>query len=473
MNKVPTGIEGLDQILSGGIPRGASIIIEGRPGTGKTTLCMQYLVNGALQGEAGMYITFEETPHRIHKHMQAYSWDIPSLERRQLLQMVCITPRLLLEQMQTPDSYLEQRIKELNCKRIVIDSITLYSGFESPDIETRQTLYQLMNVLSRNDATSLLIKEYHPQARVIDHENYLSDGIIRMDVSKQLGKYRKRTLEILKMRGSQYKEGEHIFRMLEEGIYVIPSLNMFEDITLTDHARSVISTGIPSLDHLLGGGFLEHSIFLLDTNSKANYSFFLTAIASSTLRNNGLLVMRPSIITSKKQLSELFQLHDISLDTMEERGEVAVIQGYSTNIGTPDTENVEDLRRMDNAEFEAYVTDILKTKIKQARIHKKHVFCLWDLHSIYTTRGKEFTIDFFAKAVIRTKEWGITYLFLSNVSEMVPDISSFLERSSNGVIRTWVDGNYQFLQLIKSPTGTISSPLIVENIPHRPYVRLV
>src|SRR5881628_2007646 len=82
LDRVPTGIKGLDELLGGGFPEGRCILIVGSPGSGKTTFAMQYLANGALRGDAGLYVTLDEHPEHIKQNMKGYNWDLDDLEKK-------------------------------------------------------------------------------------------------------------------------------------------------------------------------------------------------------------------------------------------------------------------------------------------------------------------------------------------------------------------------------------------------------
>ncbi|MFC4768033.1 RAD55 family ATPase [Effusibacillus consociatus] len=269
---VSSGISGLDHILSGGFPRGSSIIVEGAPGTGKTTLGLQFLYHGAVNcDQPGIYITFEELPEQLYKDMLSFGWDLRRLEKHNQLRVICTSPEVLLEQMMTPNGLFEQMVKQIQCRRVVIDSISLFQYGSDRKGVHRQAIYSLRNMLRKFSLTSLLIREQtHGDSGEMPFENYVADGLIRLSLQQHLQKYRKRTLEVLKMRGARISEGEHIYRITDEGIHLIPALSMVED-TIIARDQQTVSTGIPRLDQLLSGGIPKGSVFILDTNSKANY----------------------------------------------------------------------------------------------------------------------------------------------------------------------------------------------------------
>lgn len=155
---ISTGIPGLDDILCGGIPPGGVVILEGEPGTGKTTIGMQFLVEGAIKhNEPGIYITFEELPEQIYDDMERFGWNLKDLERRNLLRVICIEPEILLEQMLEPNGLFEYMIKEIGCKRVVMDSISLFRLMSSEQ-EARTNVYTIRNIMRKHALTSFLLE---------------------------------------------------------------------------------------------------------------------------------------------------------------------------------------------------------------------------------------------------------------------------------------------------------------------------
>ena len=157
MQAVSTGIKGLDFILNGGFAKGATVIVEGQPGTGKTTLaCNFYIMVPNTQHESGIYITFEELPEQIYEDMLQFGWDIKQLEAEGKLRVLCISPDVLMEQMIEPNGLFEQIIRQMNCKRIVIDSISLFKYVVTFAQSIRPTIYRLRNILRKFALTALL-----------------------------------------------------------------------------------------------------------------------------------------------------------------------------------------------------------------------------------------------------------------------------------------------------------------------------
>ncbi len=475
MNKyTKTGIEGLDFIISGGFPTGSTILLDGAPGTGKTILGMQFLYQGAMyHNEPGIYISFEQFPDQIYEDMNAFGWDIRQLEKENKLRVVCMSPEVLLEQMKQPNGLFDHIVKEINCKRIVIDSLNLlYSGMDN-QIEERKTIYTLRNILRKYVLTSILIHEHTSIKREeIPFVSYVVDGVINLNLQQHNVIYRKRTLEVLKMRGRKIREGEHIYRLTDSGVHLVPALSLIEDKVVTEEQAN-ISTGIPMLDQLLSGGIPRGTSFILDTNSKANYSYLLASIVTSRVQAGENIIMLLSSLTTVQDIGHLFNLYGVNLADLVERKKVYFIEHYDRPIPDEYKSVVINVNHVSDLDYSKHLSEKMGSIVSESLQKGEKWFAYYDLNTIVSTRGRDFAKTLFAQEVAKTSAAGISMIALCNFTEIGTETSSFLERTCNGVFQTWVDGNYQYFQLKKSPQGHMSQPLLVENIQSKPFIRLV
>lgn len=466
-----SGVQGIDRILYGGFPKGASIIVEGAPGTGKTTLGIQFLYHGAaVCGEPGIYITFEELPQQIYQDMEAFGWDLRRLEKQNRLRVVSIRPDALFSQMKRPDGLFEQMIREINCKRIVVDSISLFQYIHKNQEENREALYILRNIFRKFSLTALLLRELtEEKGERITFEHYVADGLIRLSLENQMDKFRKRTLEVLKMRGRRIVEGEHIYRITDRGIHLVPALSMVEDLIV--NSKHYISTGIERLDHLLSGGIPRGSVFMLDTNSKANYKYLGGSIFTQRIiQGDRVIAMPSSSITDSQQL---FRLYGIDLKEICDQERFFFIEHYKRPIPQGFEDAIFDVKNLSNEEYRSFLKEKFFPLITEGLKKGENWFVYYDLNTIFSVRGADFVKQFFAEEAAWARETGITVFALCNFAEIEAKTASFLERTADGVIRTWVDGNYQYLQITKSPRGVVSEPHLVETIPHPPFIQLI
>ncbi|MFD1737892.1 ATPase domain-containing protein [Bacillus salitolerans] len=469
-----TGIEGLDAILNGGLPSSSTVLVNGAPGTGKTILGMQFLYDGAQnQNENGIYITFEQFPDQIYEDMRAFGWDIKALERENKLRVVCMSPETLLEQMKLPNGLFDQLVKEINCKRIVIDSLNLFYLGIDDIVKKRSTIYSIRNILRKHSLTSLLI---HENSTVVSEEetfvNYVVDGVIKLTLQEQNSIYRKRTLEVLKLRGRKIKEGEHIYRINEQGIHLIPALTMIEDKVVVEE-RTNITTGIPVLDQYLSGGIPNGTSFIFDTNSKANYSYITASIVTSRILAGEKVLLLLSSLVTVLDIEHLFSLYGVSLKELVKDKKVYFIEHYDRPFPEFYKDTVIHVKDLSDDEFKHFIKDKLDPIFAKGTEDGDKWFVYYDLNTIVSARGKDFVKEYFTEEVAKISSYGMSMVALCNFTEIGAETASFLERTCNGVFQTWVDGNYQYFQLKKSPQGNMSPPLVVENIQSKPFIRLV
>ena len=221
--RAPTGISELDAMLHGGLMRGDVTLVVGSAGTGKTTLALQYLINGATKfNENGLYVTFEQMPAQIYRDAASFGWDIRKLEAEGKLRVVCTSPPVLVQ-------FLEQRnpidaiISEVNAKRIVIDSISHLESF-IPASELRGELYRLINHLKMKELTSVFTAESHEvlgDRLVVTGVglSFLVDCIILLRIVEIESSLRK-ALTVLKIRGSDHDKQLREFEITSEGIRI-------------------------------------------------------------------------------------------------------------------------------------------------------------------------------------------------------------------------------------------------------------
>jgi circadian clock protein KaiC len=474
MQAVSSGIEGLDLILNGGFTKGATVIVEGQPGTGKTTLGMQFLYDGAkYKDESGIYITFEELPEQIYADMLQFGWDIKQLEAEGKLRVLCISPDVLMEQMIEPNGLFEQIIRQMNCKRIVIDSISLFKYVLAFAQSIRPILYRLRNILRKYALTALLIREQTEEEGAFPpFENYVFDGVIRLELKPFMEIHRIRTLEVLKMRGRKITEGEHAYRITKEGIYLIPARSMIGDYAYVQR-NEYTPTGIDKLDEMLGGGIAAGTTYLLDTNSKANYKYLVAAILASRINIGENLVAMISSLTTAFTFNELIKMFDIVPEEVVARKGLYFIEHYNRSYPEMYLPFVLDASKLTIENYKEWLVEQLGKLIRERENKAENWFLYYDLNTIIAEHGKDYVKRYFAEETALARTRGITVVVLCNFTEIGEEMASYLQRTVNEIIRTWVDGSYQYIQVTKSANGRISEPLLVENISEKPFIRLL
>lgn len=268
---IETGIFGLDEILMGGVIRGNVIILEGMPGTGKTTFGLEFIYRGAKDfNEPGLIITFETSPAKLKRDAAGFGWDLDALEKQNKIRIVFTSPSVLLEELQTHDGVLAQEIQKLGAKRVVIDGLTPLRlfGERMGGAPYRESLHLLIDTLIRYDVTPLLTTETVGTNPIGEtgsrEEQYLGDTVITLRNQARRRSVH-RSIEIAKSRGQEFSTGRHSLKIVsKKGIRVFPrvyarSKEMIDQPT----SNKRLSTGNGALDQMLGGGVYEGSITLV------------------------------------------------------------------------------------------------------------------------------------------------------------------------------------------------------------------
>ena len=228
MDRITTGIAGLDEMLNGGIPAGRHVALYGGPGAGKTSFCFEFLYRGALAGNAGLYITLEETTEDILENMKStfpLLADAPKLIESKKLEIIK-PDKLELEEVA---NLLEERITSNGVTRAVIDSATMIRLSFKNDIEYRQTLFEFLSLLRNLDVTTITTVEASSARREemrFDIEHFVMDGIINL-YNLDREDRRVRALEIFKMRGTDHSRDLVPFKVTPSGIKVYVGEKVF------------------------------------------------------------------------------------------------------------------------------------------------------------------------------------------------------------------------------------------------------
>jgi KaiC/GvpD/RAD55 family RecA-like ATPase len=219
----------------GGFPQGSTILVMGGPGSGKSIFGMQYLYKGAIEyDEPGVYVTMDETPNKIRKNMASFGWDIKALEAEGKLIIVdAISARVGVESdeihkigaamdINTVLSQIFNAVKQINAKRLVVDSIAVMNLYSQSDFSARTNLLRLSNLLSLQNLTSLIITEAQTDEIGMTQfppEAFMFDGVItlKLDVDS-----RERRISIRKMRGTKHVIGTFKFEITQNGITLSP-----------------------------------------------------------------------------------------------------------------------------------------------------------------------------------------------------------------------------------------------------------
>ena len=229
-DRVRSGVNGLDDLIGGGFERNSVILVCGDAGSGKTTLNLQFLYNGAEQyDEPGIFITFEESKKSMYKHALQYGWDLAKLEDKGLFALVEYKPQQIAEIIRGGSSTVKDSIDAIGAKRIGLDSLTSYSMLFKTPYEGREAVLALFNRLREWHCTNMVVSEIILQFGSRRGEagvEFLSDAVLLLYYARQQD-MKVRALEILKMRGTKHSDKICPFKFGEKGIVVFPKDSVF------------------------------------------------------------------------------------------------------------------------------------------------------------------------------------------------------------------------------------------------------
>ncbi|HEX4666272.1 MAG TPA: ATPase domain-containing protein [Chthoniobacterales bacterium] len=260
--RCPSGVEGLDHILAGGLPRDCVYLLQGDPGSGKTTLALQFLLEGVRRGESVFYITLSETRDELDRVARSHGWslrDIPLLELSAIEQF--LEPEAQTTVFHPSEVELNKVSKlvidetaQVHPARVVFDSLSEFRLLAETPLRYRRQLLNLKRHFGQYGSTVLLLddKVSRSDGRLDPHVLSLSHGVIEMEQSSPDYGVSRRRLRVLKLRGVKFREGYHDYTIETGGLRVFPRLVAAEHHA--DFDRAPVSSGIQELDDLLGGG---------------------------------------------------------------------------------------------------------------------------------------------------------------------------------------------------------------------------
>jgi circadian clock protein KaiC len=269
---IQTGIYGLDEIFLGGILKGNLILVEGAVGTGKTLLGVEFIYRGIKQDEPGIIVVFETSPRKLIRDAMGFGWNLEELQQEKKLKIIFTSPKVLDEELRSPDSLLLETAAEIGARRIFIDGISLLrtlstgngsNGNGNGATSYRELLQQVIEGLQRENLTAMLSQEvlaHQEQSSALEVAQFLADTVI---ILKREHRHRSihRSLEIMKSRGQDFEAGKHTLRITAgKGLEVFRRVQLRArglPVQPTSKKRSPI--GCAPLDALIGGGIYDGS----------------------------------------------------------------------------------------------------------------------------------------------------------------------------------------------------------------------
>jgi KaiC/GvpD/RAD55 family RecA-like ATPase len=250
LDRISTGIRGLDEVLKGGLPKGRTILVVGSPGSGKTTFAVQFLVGGAKAGEPGLYVSLDEKPERVKIDLSSFGWNLDSLEQSGKLTLIDATPlkrpgHRFVEPSTGGENPVSFTIPELTLpslvrsirriaaeegtQRIVIDPMTSLLLRYPEEVKRRRALLHFFDALESTGCSCLVTSELRTAEleRKFQLEEYLSQGVVLLHTMIHEGNI-VRGIQVEKMRGISHDDQLRPYQITQTGIEVYPKDKVFQ-----------------------------------------------------------------------------------------------------------------------------------------------------------------------------------------------------------------------------------------------------
>jgi circadian clock protein KaiC len=330
--RAPSGIEGLDPVAGGGLPKGRVTLVSGTSGSGKTLLAVQFLVAGIVDdGDPGVFVTFEERPQEIARNFRSFGWDIEAWRDERKWTFVDASPDLSDELIVAGDydlsslvARVRHAVEDTGARRVAIDSTgSLIDQFGNQQI-ARRALLQIAAELQDLDVTTVMTAERPDDFGAISRfgfEEFVADNVIILR-NVLAAEKRRRTLEVLKLRGGSHLKGEHLFTIKSSrGMIVVPQ-EVLNFGYASSHDR--LPSGIAELDAMTHGGFLARSLILASGPTGVGKSLLATQFVIGGIErgDRGLLF---SFEESRAQLVRNAEAWGVDFERLESEGRLRIV----------------------------------------------------------------------------------------------------------------------------------------------------
>lgn len=339
IEKLETGIPGFDFLAEGGLPKGRATLISGTAGSAKTVFACQFLVEGIKKGENGVFITFEESPKAIRKNMRGFGWNIKELEENRQWAFVDASPQPGETPMVSGKydlgaliARIEYAIRKCSAQRVSLDSLGAIFSHLADSAQVRSDLFRLASALRELEVTAIMTAERTEEYGEISRfgvEEFVADNVVILRNVLNDEK-RRRTIEILKYRGTDHQKGEYPFTIIKgKGAVIIP----LSAIELEQHSSNIrITSGSKELDKMCGGGFFRDSIILVSGATGTGKTLMVTEFMAGGVENNERCLVF-AFEESREQLFRNATGWGVDFEKMEKESKLKVVCRYPETTG--------------------------------------------------------------------------------------------------------------------------------------------
>ncbi len=484
---VSTGNETLDRILGGGLPRNRSVLVTGGPGTGKSTLSMQFLQEGIREGDECLFVSTEQTPSELRDTFAPYDYDldhenltITSVQARPGYTLEDDQEKLTVETLEgnqvvgegyaAPFSrkYVSQMLGQYApADRVVVDSVSgLQAMTDNRDVFRRAILDLIRLFSDEFEATALLVSEggymADQTASTIDPLQYNAHGVIRLWLEEIRSDFH-RFLQVLKMRGVNHDTRSYEIEFNDGGVYIIPRNRNPVDMGRSE--ASFMDTHISGLNELLGGGFIRGESVVFKHDGYVDLRpLFLPLLKYQLEEGNAVLLMVPKVGSKSELLDQLFPENPDRVTELLDSDRLFVIDVTSKQETAQN--NVYTL-----AQEQGGIEHLLQ--LIDDRREERSLSTFIDTE----TAARHLTAD----QIMELHRWQETHLltddsttvYVHNPDTVPEDIEEFFTNNASQALELWRhDNGLQYLTLEKSPMGYVGSSRLVDNIDEPPFVRI-
>ncbi|MBW1722681.1 MAG: circadian clock protein KaiC [Deltaproteobacteria bacterium] len=437
--KSPTYIRGLDEVLEGGLPAGQTTVISGGPGSGKTILGLEFLYRGALAGEPGIFVGFEESSETIRRNALTMGWDLGALEQQNKLFLLVspVRPDTLLSGEFTLKGLLASvsgKVHEMGAKRIAIDALEVILRLFDTAQHVRSEVHTLNDWLKNAGLTALMTIRPRPGNRPSLYEEFfdsMADCVIQLDarVSDQIST---RRLRVIKYRGSGFGRNEYPYVITESGLHTAP----ITKVELRHRALGEkISTGLESLDTLLEGGIRRGACVLFAGLPGTGKTILVSTFANAACLR-GETVLYQGFEESEDAMVTNLLSAGLDLEPHRRSGRMVFLTGMPESMGAEE-HLIRFTRRLDAVSPDHVIVDAISACERMG--------------------GKQAAFEYLMRLLNICKERGITSLLTNQTS----GASDVMEISGNGIssmvdtvlFLAYVEGSgetYRMLQILKA-----------------------